>query len=172
VKIIRGITHVELAVTDLDRSLRFYRDLLGLREVGEPMQIAVPKGIQPREGGTGDCVDGIYEFPGRTMRVAVLRYADVPPGPFKLGYEPTAIVLLQPIDPPPSGKSIKVDQLGISHIAFLVDGPVEAIEARLAKAGTTIRGRQKIGTDDHPSASLFVEDPDGILIQLDIIPAS
>lgn len=161
---VRSITHVELTVSDLDRSLRFYRDGLGLREAHAPLEFAA-SGV-----ADGDDVEAIYEIPGRNLRVAILRYGDAPTGPFRLGYEPSGIVLVQPKAPPPSGKAIKADQIGITHIAFRVDGPLEDVESRLADFDIAIKGRQNIGTDDFPSRSLFIEDPDGILIQLDIVP--
>lgn len=161
----RDLTHVEITVSDLDRSLRFYRDVLGL------IESPIPAGVDPADALKGDDLDGTNEFPKRKLRFAVLRYAGAAnDAPFSPGYEPCGIVLIQPIDPPPSGKAIKVDQIGISHISLLLRGSFEDVVARVQQAGVKIAGRQTAKDPRHPSKSIFVEDPDGILIQLDVLP--
>jgi catechol 2,3-dioxygenase-like lactoylglutathione lyase family enzyme len=160
----RDLTHVEITVSNLDRSLRFYRDVLGL------VESPIPSGVDPADALNGDDLDGTNEFPNRKLRFAVLRYATTPNDlPFSPGYEPCGIVLIQPFDPAPSGKPIKVDQIGISHISILMDGVFEDVQARIVAAGAKIVGRQTAKDPQHPSKSIFVEDPDGILIQLDVL---
>ena len=41
---LKGLTHISLSVSDLDRSLAFYRDLLGLSVLAEPFEGAVFEG--------------------------------------------------------------------------------------------------------------------------------
>lgn len=158
-----GLTHVEITVSDLERSLHFYRDLLGLKES------PIPEGVDPADALKGDDLDGTNEYPDRRFNFAVLRYSDVQ-GSFAPGYEPCGIVLIQPINPPPSGKAIKVDQIGISHVSFLMEGPIEKVESFLKSNGVKVVGWQTAKDPDHPSKSIFVEDPDGVLIQLDVLP--
>jgi len=154
----KDITHVEITVSNLERSLHFYRDLLGLQES------PIPEGVDPADALKGDDLDGTNEYPNRKLRFAVLRYATTPNvAPFSPGYEPCAVVLIAPFDPPPSGKPIKVDQIGISHVSFLMEGPFESVEARMRAADVKIVGRQAAKDPKHPSKSIFVEDPDGIL---------
>lgn len=161
----RDLTHVEITVSNLERSVPFYRDVLGLREA------PIPAGVDAANALKGDDLDGTNEFPSRKLRFAIMRYPVVANDePFSPGYEPCAIVLIQPIDPPPSGKAIKVDQIGISHVSLLVEGPFEDVVARVRASGSKIVGRQAAKDPNHPSKSIFVEDPDGILIQLDVLP--
>jgi catechol 2,3-dioxygenase-like lactoylglutathione lyase family enzyme len=167
VKLPRGITHIEVTVSDLTRSLHFYRDIIGLREV-IPDAAPTPKG--EKEAMPADEMDAAHDIADRKWRHAVLRYDGAPDGPFRSGYEQCAIVLLQPFDPPPSGKAIKVDQIGISHFSLLVHGPIEVVEARLIAAGVNVVGRQGAEDREFPLRSIFVEDPDGILLQLDVVP--
>ncbi len=166
IKVPRGITHIEVTVSDLNRSLHFYRDLIGLKEA---IVDTAGHAEESEDALSAEKMDAIHEITGRKWRHAVLRYEGAPDGVFRSGYEQCAIVLLQPYDPPPSGKPIKVDQVGISHFSLLVHGPIEAVEARLAGAGVKVVGWRTAMDREFPSKSIFVEDPDGILLQLDVL---
>lgn len=158
-----GITHVEITVSNLERSLAFYRDIIGLRES------PIPAGVDPADALKGDDLDGTNEHPNRRLKFAVLRYDESITGHFAPGYEPCGIVLIEPINPPPSGKPIKVDQIGISHISLLMKGTIEKVEQTMVDAGVNVVGHQTAKDPAHPSKSIFVEDPDGILIQMDVL---
>ena len=67
----------------------------------------------------------------------------------------------------PDGESIKLDQIGISHISFSVPG-VKALPEELISKGVQTAGPLEARTDPRGnSGSFYVYDPDGILIQFD-----
>jgi catechol 2,3-dioxygenase-like lactoylglutathione lyase family enzyme len=111
---VRGLDHVSVTVADLDRSLGFYRDLLGLRvrETGE-------------DGG-GQMAT-IVGFP----RVR-FRYADV-----ELGGGQT-LELLQYLEPAGTPIASRTCDPGSGHIGFVVDD-IDGIHDELIRAGVTVR---------------------------------
>lgn len=149
---VRGTSHIAIGVSDMERSLAFYRDLLGFRvTLDDPHED--PGGLLSGEG------------PGepRTRHGVYLRWEDDPHATF--------IVLSE--DRPLSGGAIRIGEVGIHHVAFWVDDLQEVFEDVRA-AGTRIvvpptamdstaygepAGGQVLTT-------LF-KDPDGIVIQLD-----
>jgi len=80
------------------------------------------------------------------------------------------IVLLAPQDAPPTGTSIKADQVGITHIGLWVNG-LDAVYTDLKSKGVpfVIPPHTLLKTPTGTIRSAFSLDPDGILIQLDEI---
>jgi len=158
----KSMSHVALCVRDFDRSMHFYRDLLGFQVSQEGTEV---------EGG--EYQQGIYERKNRKFRFAILRSGKENAGPYGMSEEAPVIALIGPLDTPPTGASIKVDQIGISHVGFWVKG-LDAVYDELKGKGVTFvapphtLARTKAGT----IRSAFAQDPDGILIQLDeMVPA-
>lgn len=154
----QAISHIALCVTDLDRSVHFYRDLLGfeLLEAGIEDEIVAPQRV-------------LYEKHDRKFRFAALRCdgANFRPSGEHVsppGGRAALLVLIAPQDAGPSGTAIKLDQVGISHIGFWVNG-LDAIHATLSSHGVDV----VVPPHDLNVTvrSAFVADPDGILIQLD-----
>ena len=158
----RSFSHIALGVRDFDRSLHFYRDLLGF-ELAQEI---------PELGATG-YEDGISKRKNRRYRVAVLRYSKGKAAPYGLSEDAPVIALVAPLGPQPTGKEIKVDQIGISHFGIWVKG-LDAIYADLTSQGVKFAAPPHSGakTEAGTLRTAFAEDPDGILIQLDeLVPA-
>ncbi len=147
-----GISHVAIGVRDMDRSLKFYRDLLGLEVRFDGMQ---PIGGMP----------SLYASPDKGQRRAAhLTYGK--------GATKGFLVLSERPGGTP-GEAIKLDQVGISHFSWWVDD-IRAIHTKLKHAGVKIlvppAETDSGGYGDAPGKKYLTclfEDPDGIIVQLD-----
>jgi catechol 2,3-dioxygenase-like lactoylglutathione lyase family enzyme len=158
----RSLSHVALGVRDYERSLHFYRDLLGFEVAQEITEV----------GGTRQ-EGGIWERSDREYRVAVLRYGKATSALYGMSEEAPVIALVAPLGAPPSGSAIKADQVGISHFGVWVKG-LDAICDELKHKGVKFAAQPHTGakTKQGTLRTAFIEDPDGILIQLDeMVPA-
>ena len=108
----RSLSYVALGVRDFDCSLHFYRDLLGFQVAQEVTEF---EGSKYRLGG-------ISEQENRKFRVVVLRYGKENTAPYGMSEDASVISLVAPLGPQPTGKGIKVDQIGISHFGIWVKG--------------------------------------------------
>jgi catechol 2,3-dioxygenase-like lactoylglutathione lyase family enzyme len=142
----RGIDHVGVTSSDLDRSLRFYRDLLGMtvldRGVETSAEMATLLGCDAVEFAYADLDAG----DGRVFEL--LQYHS-PVG---------ATTRSNPFDP------------GTPHLAVRV-ADLEAVRTRLAEAGTTVISHAPVrvdapGTAWHGGVYLLTRDPDGVIVEL------
>ena len=141
------IFHVNSNCVDLERSLTFYRDLLGLTQNTHP----IPSVLQ-----RGDAF-GLEEV----MWDAWMLQSD-------LGNEGLALDLLEWKVPKPVGSPPRdINETGFHHLTFAVPD-LEACVARLRDAGVTIVGGP-IDVDLGNGSSIamaMVNDPDGVPLQL------
>lgn len=147
---IRGTSHIAIGVSNMERALRFYRDLLGLRVTLD----------DPNENPGGQ----LSRVSGQPTRHGVyLRWEDGPDAAF--------IVLSE--NRPTSGEPLKLNQVGIHHFAFWVDD-LEATFEKVKAAGVPIVLPPSTfdtvaygeATGGKVMTTLF-KDPDGTVIQLD-----
>ena len=148
----RAVSHVAIGVSNMDRALQFYRDLLGLRVTLDTME---------RVGG----LKTLFANPQKGERRAVyLRFDEGPHASFLvLSQSPGAA----------SGKPLKIDQVGVHHFSFWVDDLRERVE-KLKAAGVPILvppyESDTIAYGEAPGGKVLTalfEDPDGTIVQFD-----
>jgi catechol 2,3-dioxygenase-like lactoylglutathione lyase family enzyme len=148
----RAVSHIAIGVSDMDRALHFYRDLLGLRVTLDTME---------RIGGMGP----LFANSRKGQRRAVyMRFEDGPHASF---------IVLSQNPGEPSGSPLKVDQVGLHHFAFWVDDLRERVE-RLKTAGVKIllppTESDTVAYGEPPGGKVLTtlfEDPDGTIVQFD-----
>jgi len=147
-----GVSHVAIGVRDMDKSLKFYRDVLGLEVRFDASQ---PIGAMPR----------LYAKPEKGTRRAVhLHYGSGASGGF---------LVLSEMPGGSPGNAIKLDEVGISHFSWWVDD-IQAWHDKLKAAGAKIlvppTAADSSGYGEKPGKKFLTclfEDPDGIILQLD-----
>jgi catechol 2,3-dioxygenase-like lactoylglutathione lyase family enzyme len=137
---IRGVHHTSITTCDLDRMLRFYRDLLGLRQVLDT-QIADNPAFDQVVGLEGARARGVFLQAGNTF-IEFWQYA-------------------APLGKPPIENRPACDA-GLTHLCFDIED-VEAIYAKLAPAGVPFLSPPKhLGS----VITCYIRDPDGNIIEL------
>jgi catechol 2,3-dioxygenase-like lactoylglutathione lyase family enzyme len=149
---VRGVSHIAVGVRDLDRSVAFYRDVVGMPVVVEEVE-TFAKGA------------GMWQA-GASRRAAYVRWREGP-------HESFMVLDQWPPERRPPGAPAKLFQLGVHHFGFWVDD-VEAVLERSRTAGCKVLGGPADGDTkaygEPPGRTIrsaFVEDPDGNIVQLD-----
>ena len=143
------VTHVGVCVRDMEKSLAFYRDALGMKVLGE-------KTTDPSEGGQQGGRIQNYKRQRRIRRWVSLAYNE--------GASPTLALTSHPGEEP-DGEAIQLDQVGISHISFGVRD-VKALADELTAKGYVLAGTaDSFLNANGEMRSIYVFDPDGILVQ-------
>ena len=145
---VSAVSHIAICVRDLDRSLAFYRDILGMRVDFDEVQDTTSGGLP-----------SVYAHARKTRRTVHVRY-----GP---GETTPSLVLTSHPGEDPDGGPIKLDQVGISHLSFTVSN-VSELAGELTSKGVELAAPLDAFTaPDGRVSSIFVLDPDGILLQFD-----
>jgi lactoylglutathione lyase len=141
------VSHVGICVSDMERSLRFYRDGLGF----EPTH----------DYRIGPEFSALMEVEGVELHSQFLRRGGV------------TIELLHFAEPGQSGDGTRrpINRLGISHLSVRVED-VSAAAARLEQVGgTVLRGtRTTFGEGDAAMDFVYCTDPDGTRVELMHLP--
>ncbi len=145
---ITSILHVGVTVTDLDRSIRFYRDTLGLAFQGELTM-------------EGEATEKLFGKPGCRARVAYLNGSDqlqVPP-----------VELIQFTSETAASKKSDLFSTSISEICFLTDDLWREYR-RLLELGVEFLSEPQdfdfTADGFGKSRAVYFKDPDGIILEL------
>lgn len=139
---ITGIHHFAITVSEMERSLAFYRDLFGLTVLSD------------REV-EGDYVERITAVPGAHLRLVHL-----------VGYG-KQLELLQYVRPVGASRSRALPDAGSAHVCFISDDLDDDV-ARLQAAGVVFRSLP-VETTSGPNKGgrgIYVEDPDGNAVEV------
>ena len=148
---VRGLHHTCYTVSDLDRSVAFYRDLLGCEVLAE----------QEKEGGY---LAAIVGYPDAHVRMAHLR---VPGGEH-------VIELFEYLAPAGTRADVEPRNVGASHLCFLVED-LPALYEQLREQGVDSFVSPPVEVDtgvNKGGYALYLRDPDGISVELFQPPAT
>lgn len=145
---LNGIAHVGLTVTDLERSVRFYRDILGLSYLGN-MDMDGPE------------TEALFQRKGCKAKIAYLsgnRELTAPP-----------IELIQFVGQEPERQTASLFRTSISELCFATDN-IDRDYRRLQEAGveflSTPQSFDSTRYGFGKSRAVYLRDPDGIILEL------
>ena len=137
----KAIRHSGIVVTDMEKALAFYRDLLGLKVAQDFRE-------------EGDYIDSVLGLFGARVWMVKLTANDG-----------SMIELLQyPSHPREARQNPQLCDIGCSHVAFTVDDIDKEYE-RLSKNGVRFNCSPYISPDGYARVT-FCHDPDGTSIEL------
>ena len=143
-----GVSHIAICVRDIDKSLKFYHDILGMTVGYDRIQDTTTGGLPH-----------VYAHARKTRRQVRLIISEEE-------NSPTITMTTHP-DEDADGGPIKLDQVGISHFSISVPD-LQGLADRLASKGVEFAGplESRINAEGEVT-SFYVYDPDGILLQFD-----
>jgi lactoylglutathione lyase len=139
---LQGFSHIGICVSDLDRSERFYVDVLGFTRL-------YAMGFSDNEVATTMEQEGAF-------RSAMLLRGDV------------RVELLQWVDVATTGTGTRkpMTELGFTHLSFRVDDVHELSDAVRAAGGQVVdETLTTLGDGEGATRLLYVTDPDGTRIE-------
>jgi glyoxylase I family protein len=137
-----GIHHTSITVSDMERSIAFYRDMLGFELIWDSRALGMVF-----EGPMADAVTGC---PGTSQRLVFLEVCGQ---------------RLEFVEYTPTGKAQvgnKPSDTGSVHVCFLTDD-IEELHARLAENEVVLHcAPQTIGE----TKVFYFRDPDGVVLEV------
>ena len=149
---VRTVFHFSFTVSDIEKSIRFYRDLLGMELVHRQVQ------------------DNAYTcqlvgYPDARLLVAQFKFRNLP------AISGHVLELVQYVRPPGVRLDTRTQNVGSAHMAFLVDDAEQEYE-RLTRLGVRFRNPPVAiteGINKGGKAAYFL-DPDEITLELLQVP--
>jgi len=143
-----GMSHVAICVRNVERTLAFYRDLLGFQVVKDALQ-------DTQTGG----LPHLYRERHAQRRVVHLQAG--------AGSSIPILVITEHPGETVSGEPIMLDQVGISHLSLTVANVGELTKRLLAQGAETCGPPDAFQDSRGRLRTVFFRDPDGILVQFD-----
>jgi lactoylglutathione lyase len=146
---VRSIFHVGFVVRDLDVSIRFYADGLGLR-------------LRHRQAQDNDYTRSLVGYPDASLRIAQFQ---LPEGePPESGH---ILELIEYLAPEGGPADLERNTIGAGHLAFLVDD-IETMMASLTALGATPLSQLNEITAgiNKGGRAVYLHDPDGVTLEL------
>ena len=142
---LKGCHHHGFTVSDIDRSLAFYRDALGLEVVRVSERTNLPS------------YDAMLGFKDVHLNVAILTH---PVNEFVLE-------LFQYINPPSTKRELQNYYVGASHVAFEVED-IDAVYEKLqaAEFGAIHPPVDVVRDGKKVARGMYALDPDGISVEI------
>jgi glyoxylase I family protein len=145
---ISGIHHGCITVSDMERSKKWYQEVLGLKLITE-FYLDVP------ELGTGVGV------PGAQLKGAMLQHGE--------GENVVMIELLHYVSPigKPWDSDVPMNNIGCTHIAFTTENAIDDLYEELVGKGVKFYSPpQTIELEGDAVKFCYFKDPDGITLEL------
>ena len=136
-----GMAHTSFTVSDIDRSVAFYRDILGMELVSQ-------------SEGSGPIAETILDMPGVHLKVAFLKAGD------------EMLELTEYLSPKGRPYDRRTCDVGPCHIAFWVADIHQAYRDLSAKGVRFKSAPQPAGKPGATTWACLVTDPDGITLEL------
>jgi len=136
---LKSFFHTGFVVKDLEKSVAFYSEVLGMRIAG-------------RVERKGEFANQLLGFPDAHIKGALVDKGE--------GHQ---LELIQYINPPSGPGGIARNDLGASHLAFFVDD-IEAFYAETKERGLSFNNPPAALADDQGHVqckALYAQDPDG-----------
>ncbi len=137
----KAVRHAGITVTDREKALHFYQDLLGLKITKDSQE-------------AGDYIDNMSALKG--VRVNTIKMAADDGNLIEL-----LVYASHPRQPDPSRE---ICTIGCTHVAFTVEN-LDKEYKRLTEAGIVFNSPPQLPPDGYAKVA-FCKDPDGTLIEL------
>ena len=146
---IADLLHFSFTVSDIDQSVHWYTDVLGMELVHR----------QRQENAYTPVLVGI---PGAVLEVAQFALPGI-----RSRYSTHLLELVQYVTPDGGSRELPTNQVGVAHLALLVDDLAERYE-RLSALGVHFQNPPVAITEgaNAGGSACYLHDPDGITIEL------
>lgn len=136
---VRSVVHIGIPVSDMERSLQFYHDALGLR-------------IDSSREVSGEIISAGVQVPGARIKITLLEAGN------------TKLELLQYLEPVGKAFGRRNNDVGASHVAFIVADIHDTYE-RLQELGIPCNTAPYPATHPEGWGWFYARDPDGITVE-------